>query len=517
MNMKSFSLFGKLFLIASIALLSACSDNDDDNGNGNNGGGDNGGDSSTEQILFNNGTQIGNGEQSFSIKESHTIKKGTYVVKGWIYIEDGATLTIEPGTIIKGDKATKATLIAKRGGKLIAKGTVSEPIVFTSNQAQGSRKPGDWGGIILSGRAHNNNNIVDGMPIEGGPIAPHGGSDDNDNSGILSYVRVEFAGIPFETDQEINGVTFGSVGRGTQVDHVQVSYSGDDSFEWFGGTVNAKYLVAYHGWDDDFDTDYGFSGNLQFLLSVRNPKIADQSLSNGFESDNNANGTTDEPYTKAVFSNVTFIGPIGQATDFANTTQYITGDGLISPDGGRLGTFQSAVQIRRNSRLNLFNSIATGYPVGLILDNQKGTTQKWAEEGIIKIKNNVFAGMTVLGADINKQAPAWTDQLSTNGTTVTDATKPSFSSSFFNLASNNNKALTSIADLKLKQPNSKAANPNYGPVSGSPALGLGAFTDALLSDSFFTKVNYSGAFASDADADNWMSGWTNFDPQNTLY
>jgi hypothetical protein len=508
MNMKILSFFEKLFFVLIIVLaIVSCSDNNDEpNPN-----------PSAEQILFNNGTEIGNGEKNFYIKESHTIKKGTYVLKGWVYIEDGATLTIEPGTVIKGDKATKAAIIAKRGGKLIAKGTASAPIIFTSNQTKGSRKPGDWGGIILCGRAKNNNDIVGGMPIEGGPVSPHGGSNDDDNSGVLSYVRVEFAGIPFATDQEINGVTFGSVGRGTQVDHVQVSYSGDDSFEWFGGTVNAKYLVAYHGWDDDFDTDNGYSGKLQFLLGVKNPKIADQSLSNGFESDNNGNGTTDQPYTTAVFSNVTLIGPIGQASDFANTTQYINGNGLTSPDGGRLGIFQAAVQIRRNSRLNLFNSVVTGYPVGLILDNQKGTTQKWAEEGLLKIQNNVFAGMTILGSDINKQSPTWTDQLSTNGTSVTDATKASFSSTFFNLTSNNNAYKSNISDLKLKQPNSTIASPNYGPATGSPVLGVAAFTDALLTDSFFTKVTYSGAFAGSSDSDNWMLGWTNFDPQNTAY
>ncbi|MBK5721994.1 hypothetical protein JGH11_14035 [Dysgonomonas sp. Marseille-P4677] len=509
--MKALNLFGKLFLVTSIALLSACSDNNDDPVTGG------GGEGEKEQILFKNGTELGNGEQSFVIKENHTIKKGTYVMKGWVYIEDGATLTIEPGTVIKGDKDTKAALIARRGGKLIAKGTITEPIVFTSNQPKGSRKPGDWGGVILCGRAKNNADITVGMRIEGGVDAFHGGNNDNDNSGIVSYVRIEYAGYPFATDQEINGFTMGSVGRGTQIDHVQVSYSNDDSFEWFGGTVNAKYLVAYHGWDDDFDTDNGYSGKLQFLLGIRNPKIADQSLSNGFESDNNSNGTTDEPYTKAVFSNVTLIGPMGQADDFTNTTQYIAGDGLNPNNGSRLGVFQAAIQIRRNSRLNLFNSIATGYPVGLILDNQNGTTQKWATDGILKLQNNVFAGMGILGADINKQAPTWTDQLSTNGTAVTDATKASFSSTFFKLASNNNKSLASIADLKLKQPSSKATNPNYGPVAGSPALGLGSFTDALLNDSFFTKVNYSGAFSSDSNSDNWLSGWTNFDPQNTTY
>jgi len=512
--MKTLNLFGKLFLVVSIVLLSGCSDN---NNNPVDPGTDPGTDPDAEQILFNNGTEIGNGEQNFWIRESHTIKKGTYVLKGWVYIEDGATLTIEPGTIIKGDKDTKAALIAKRGGKLIAKGTVTEPIIFTSNQEKGKRKPGDWGGLILCGRAKNNIDINEGMPIEGGPLATHGGNDDNDNSGIVSYVRIEFAGYPFETDQEINGFTLGSVGKTTQIDHVQVSYSNDDSFEWFGGTVNAKYLVAYHGWDDDFDTDNGFSGRLQFLLGIRNPKIADQSLSNGFESDNNANGTTDSPYTSAVFSNVTLIGPMGQAADFANTTQYITGDGMNPNNGSRLGVFQSAVQIRRNSRLNLFNSIATGYPVGLLLDNQKGTTHTWAKDGALKIQNNLFAGMGILGSDINKQANGWTDQESTDGTAVTDPTKPSVSSTVFNIVANNNKALASISDLKLSQPNSKASNPNYGPVTGSPALGAASFSDAFLQDNFFTKVTYSGAFASDSDTDNWLKNWTNFDPQNTVY
>lgn len=176
------------------------------------------------------------------------MKKGTYLLKGWVYIADGAELTIEPGTIIKGDKQTKAALIAERGGKLIAKGTATEPIVFTSEEAAGSRKPGDWGGIILCGKAKNNQTE---QQIEGGPRTKHGGADDADNSGALSYVRIEFAGYPFQKDKEINGLTLGSVGSGTEIDHVQVSYSNDDSFEWFGGTVNCKYLVAYKGWDDD--------------------------------------------------------------------------------------------------------------------------------------------------------------------------------------------------------------------------------------------------------------------------
>ena len=310
------------------------------------------------------GTQIGNGDAEFVFTGKQTLKKGTYLLKGWVYIANGAELTIEPGTIIKGDKQTKASLICERGGKLIARGSASGPIVFTSEEAAGSRKPGDWGGLIICGKARNNQTE---MQIEGGPRTKHGGNDDADNSGVLSYVRIEFAGYPFQTDQEINGLTLGSVGSGTQIDHVQVSYTNDDSYEWFGGTVNCKYLVAYHGWDDDFDTDNGYSGTVQYGLTVRDAKIADKSQSNGFESDNNAGGSDVSPYTTATFSNITIVGPKAQTgVKFENTTDFITGGKMNPNNGSALGKFQSAMQIRRSSRLNIINSVALGWPIGLI-------------------------------------------------------------------------------------------------------------------------------------------------------
>ena len=459
-----------------------------------------------------NGTAIGDGSNAFEVKGKYVIKKGVYSLKGWVYVTSGSELYIEPGTIIKGDKATKASLIVEPGGKLFAEGTQTQPIVFTSAQAPGSRKPGDWGGLVILGKAKNN---IGQMTIEGGLRTQHGGTDDNDNSGKLRYVRIEFAGYPFATDQEINGLTLGSVGRGTTIDHVQVSYSNDDSFEWFGGSVNAKYLVAYHGWDDDFDTDNGFSGKMQYLLSVRNPKIADKSVSNSFESDNNASGTTAEPFTSAVFSNVTIIGPIGQAADFANTTTYINGGSVNPNNGSALGQFQAAMQIRRNSRLNIFNTVAAGYPVGIMVENDKGSaTQAAATAGNLTVQNVVFAGMTILGSDKNK---TWLDQLSTDGTNL-DATKPSFSNGYFSRAGGSNSNLAAIADLKLKQPNSMVASPNFGPMAGSPLVGKSnLFTSALLQDAWFDKVDFIGAFKSDADADNWSKGWTNFDPQNTVY
>jgi hypothetical protein len=136
--------------------------------------------------------------------------------------------------------------------------------------------------------------------------------DNNDNSGTLKYVRIEFGGYVYAPNNEINGLTFGAVGSGTTIDYVQVSYSNDDAFEWFGGAVNCKHLVSYRNLDDDFDTDNGYSGIVQFALAIRDPQISDNpsvSTSEGFESDNNATGSSVSPYTRAIFTNCTLIGP----------------------------------------------------------------------------------------------------------------------------------------------------------------------------------------------------------------
>jgi hypothetical protein len=476
-----------------------------------------------EPILFGpNKTQIGSGLKEFRIKKPHTIRKGVYTMTGWIYVESGATLTIEPGTIIKasdtsfdGNKAASGTsLIIEQGAKLIAEGTATQPIVFTSAKPKGQRQPTDWGGIIICGKARNNQGE---MTIEGGVGSKHGGADDNDNSGSLRYLRIEFGGSPYALDTEINGLTLGSVGRGTTIDHIQVSYSGDDSYEWFGGTVNAKRLVAFHGWDDDFDTDNGYSGKLQFLLSVRDPKIADQSNSNSFESDNNSSGSTQEPYTSAVFSNVTVIGPIGQDPLFANASNYVDGyEWGSSTDAAypiRNGIFQAALQIRRNSRISCFNSVFAGFPVGLMLSNDgRGDTQGAAARGELCLANNIVAGADIIGADADKKNPAqWSG---------------SASSDYFGSPALNNRSLP-IADLKLKRPQSKRIplatagySPNdpsadYRPAAGSPLLGAAGFAHSFLGDPFFTKVDYIGAFSDEGD--NWMEGWTNFDPQNADY
>jgi hypothetical protein len=481
-----------------------------------------------EQIFFGpDKKQFGSGRAEFSIKRNHTIRKGVYTMVGWIYVEEGATLTIEPGTVLKGTdynfdgvkSATGSSLIIKRGAKIMAEGSREQPIVFTSNMPKGKRQATDWGGIILCGKARNNQGE---MLIEGGVDAYHGGNDDDDNSGILKFVRIEFGGYPYDLDTEINGLTLGSVGRGTTLENIQVSYAGDDSFEWFGGSVNAKYLVAYHGWDDDFDTDNGFSGKIQFCLGLRDPKIADQSNSNGFESDNNASGSTQTPFTTPVFSNMTIIGPKGQDPNFDNAagTGYISGYSwgakVDLPYPIRTGIFQCAMQIRRNSRLSCFNSVLAGYPVGLMLSNDgRGDTQGAATESLLKVKNVFIAGMGITGADADKKDPTqWSGDISAN---------------YFKQASLNNRILVTIDELMLNNPNSKSLplpatgfaadnkNANWGPKTGSPLLGAADFTDAFLNNPYFTKVTYVGAFASDKEEDNWMRGWTNFDPQQTDY
>lgn len=434
-----------------------------------------------------------------SVQVSGDIKTNTtwtadkiYNLKGYVYVTDGATLTIEPGTIIKGDKATKATLVITRGSKISAIGTVDKPIVFTSGVAAGARREGDWGGLILLGKAKHNkgdNNRIEGglTPTAGGDENKYirfGGTDDADNSGTLKYVRVEYAGIPFSVDNEINGITFGAVGSGTTVDYVQVYRSGDDAFEWFGGSVNAKHLIATGTWDDDFDTDNGFSGKIQFALAQRFPLVADQSGSNGFESDNDPNGTNDVPQTSAIFSNVTVVGPLASANTKIN------------------GFFQHAAQIRRNSAISTFNSIFTGFPDGIYIDDTTvataGATTTNYTAGRLSFENNLIYGITGQEIKGNKGA--------------TEAT----------LRATNSFVTGSWANVLLASPYkyssdiAAAANvgrPDFTLATGSVAATGAIFTNAKVADAFFEKVAYKGAFGTT----DWTAGWANFDPQVLPY
>lgn len=310
-----------------------------------------------------------------------------YLLQGLVYVDSLATLTIQPGTIIKGDDQTaNSSLIVQRGGKLIAEGTQCQPIVFTTEATAGNRVKGQWGGVILLGRAKHNlgtQNAIEGLAQPNARVF-HGGNDDEDNSGVLKYVRIEYGGYVFSANNEINSLTMGSVGRGTTIEYVQCSFGNDDAFEWFGGSVNCKHLVAYRCLDDDFDTDNGFSGTVQYGLSIKDPGIADVvavSTSEGFESDNEANGATRTllPKTSASFYNITHIGAFRCASNTSGTG--------VQPgaDGHRRGA-----RFRRNTDLKIYNSIFMNDWRGVLV-NDANALANFDEDSAI-FRNNIIAG-----------------------------------------------------------------------------------------------------------------------------
>ncbi|MGA9115376.1 MAG: hypothetical protein WB626_01215, partial [Bacteroidota bacterium] len=309
----------------------------------------------------------------------------TYLLTGIYYVDSTALLVIRPGTIILGDSATGGSLCIKRGGKIHAEGTPALPIVLTSSRPPGERRPGQWGGIIILGSAPNNQGS--NTTIEGGlhPSAVYGGTNEEDSSGVLRHVRIEFGGVPYLPDNEINGLTMGSVGRRTVVEHVQVSFNNDDSFEWFGGTVNARYLVSWRALDDDFDSDFGWSGRVQFAYAKRDPLLFDPSAgsnSNGFESDNQGGSSgpwSNRPTTRGIFSNMTLIGPL------ADTAQY----GSIS------AKHDYAALLRRRTSISIYNSLLAGYRHGILIRND--STQWQAAADSLQIRNvSLQAGRRVI-------------------------------------------------------------------------------------------------------------------------
>lgn len=414
-----------------------------------------------------------------------------YLLKGFVYVTNGATLKIEAGTVIFGEKASKGTLVVTRGAKINATGTLDKPIVFTSQMDAGSRREGDWGGIILLGKAPINA-TGGSAKIEGG-LQPtvsgqddkyiyFGGNDADDNSGTMKYVRIEFAGVPYSPDNEINGLTFGGVGAGTTISYIQVYRSGDDAYEWFGGTVNCDHLIATDTWDDDFDTDNGFSGKIQFGLAQRYKTIADQSGSNGFESDNDANGSENSPQTRAIFSNMTIIGPV---------------EGKANGTSGINANYQHVAQVRRNSSVSIHNSVLLGFPIGLYIDDTKVAGNKTSDNalaGNLKFKNNIIAGC---GQDLKASTASFdiATWVNTNGNTIMDSTQQVKITDAYKFSSAIS-AGSGRPDFRLK--------------AGSPAL-TGASFDGL---SGFQTVQYKGAFN---DADDWTAGWTSWDPENTKY
>ena len=420
------------------------------------------------------GPGLNSGRTEYSQTWNRTLSPDTlYTLTGLYFVEDGYTLNIPAGTVCQGD--TAATLIVARGGRIQATGTADNPVVFTSMQPEGSREPGDWGGIILLGNAPVNK--VDPL-IEGGIISgTYGGTNPTDSSGTLEYVRIEFPGYRFQLNNEVNGLTMGGVGSGTTLSHVQVSYSFDDSYEWFGGTVDADHLVIFGGSDDGWDCDFGYTGNVQYAFALRDPDYSDPTGSqNGFETDNDGDGTDDEPLTHPVFSNVTYVGP--------ERIDSIVGN---LPTGH---SFKNTMVLRRNSRTSIFNTAIMGCPAGISV---RDASIVQAALDVLRLRNVTHQ---TSGAFDTTRWPDVQTWFNTTGYGNDDLSLPS------------QVGLTDLSDMN---------DPNPIPAAGSPLIGTADFSDAYLTG--FEVTTYRGAFdpAVTSMANQWTAGWTNFDPKGTAY
>ena len=288
-----------------------------------------------------------------------------WILKGYVYVTDGAKLIIQPGTTIISDISEKGALCIERGAQIIAEGTATKPIVFTSGRPAGERTPGDWGGIVILGRAKTNRTSE--PTIEGGIGRPFGGTNDLDNSGVLKYVRIEYAGIASMPNSEINALTLGGVGSGTIIDNVQTIYANDDAFEFFGGTVNARNLYAFATADDDFDFDFGYTGTITNGVAKRDPQFVDNGdAGNGIECDNDGTGSTTTPYTHPKLFNMILVGP--------NTSTALANHNL-------------GLRFRRATQFTMKNSVIWGWMKGG-LSLESNETAQFVKDGVSVFENN---------------------------------------------------------------------------------------------------------------------------------
>lgn len=337
---------------------------------------------------------------SADITTNTTWSRGNvYKIQGFRKVANGATLTIESGTRIQGDFATVgSSLFVLRGARIIADGTAALPIVFTSSQPDGQRQPGDWGGLILIGNGIINRSgtvNIEGTGTSGeNPLVAYSGGNNNaDNSGILRYVRVEYAGFGPAQDAELNSFTFAAVGSGTVLDYLQALNGLDDSFEWFGGAVDAKHLVSYEAGDDHFDMSEGYPGRLQFLIALQSrvfpprPGVGNASSDpQGIENDGCSGSGCDlafntAPFTTPVVANFTMIG---------------TGPGIV-PVGGGYGAV-----LRRGTGGHYVNGIMARWQ-SAGLGYRDADTKARETAGVLSIKN-VLIAETPLAIQAGQQA-----------------------------------------------------------------------------------------------------------------
>jgi hypothetical protein len=427
-----------------------------------------------------------------------------YVLTGIYYVDSTYSMTIEPGTVVLGD--TAATLIVARGGQLFSMGEPWSPVVFTSLKAPGNRAPGDWGGLVLLGNGSTNKGqqVLEGGI--GGAIYGSGSTaNDPGSQGIIKYTRVEFPGYRFALNDEINSITFGGVQEDTEFHHVQCSYGFDDQYEWFGGRLDAKYLIAFGGTDDCFDTDFGMRGRLQHLFALRDPDFWDPTgESRGFESDNDGSGSSDTPLTAPIFSNVTMVGP-------ERTDAHIP----------HAGSFDWSAVVRRNSRLAFFNSVIMGWGGGVSIRDGSRNNLTWENisiqaSGSSPIPSVTEAGCSYMPSTVTvHNTSRW---LCSDGVPGTyEGVLDWFDNGVVNSIGSSPRLPSTVAISDLSNLNDPDPRPTLASELVTP--GNWDYTNPLVDDGWFDKPSYRGAFPSVNTAKEalWYREFANFDPQNTDY
>jgi hypothetical protein len=380
-----------------------------------------------------------------------------YVLRGAVFVREGGTLNIAAGTRVIGEAGSVGTLVVLRGGRLNAIGTRTAPIVFTSDQAPGNRARGDWGGIILNGRAPVN--LEGGEGAGEGDTGVYGGNDPNDSSGSMRYVRVEFGGTEFSPDNELNGIAFQGVGRGGSYEFIQAHMSRDDAFEWFGGTADIRYAVASNAADDSFDWTFGWSGRAQFVAITQRGDDAD----NGIEADGNEFNNGALPRSNPIIYNATLCG---------------------DPDRVEGGEGPRGANFRRGTAFTMRNFLVTGFKSTGFQISDAATSA------------HATSGLTQMGAGV-----AWGMTTNMHSSVMAFITGGQFP---------NIRVGATDAEVGISMAGcSNHENPNFQP-SGVATLAGGQIAPIQPpNDGFFEAVTFIGAVPP-APADNWMTGWTSF-------
>jgi hypothetical protein len=415
----------------------------------------------------------------------------TIFVEGTTFVNPGVTITIKPGVCVKEKKnaATPSVLVFKPGAQINAAGTATCPIVFTSDQAPGSRGIGDHGGLVLNGNGPVNcpGNTCQ---AEGLSNVPFGGTNANDSSGLLRFARVEFSGIELSPDNELNILTQNGLGRSTTIDHVQGNVGFDDCLEWFGGTVNEKFIVGSGCGDDIFDWQLATTGSFQYGLGVQlQATLQAGNGNNGFEGDNNENGFDFLPRSNPKYCNFTMIGTKGQPG--------ATGGSGALLRRGTAGKILNTLMMNFNSGGIALRDDATAAQACVNHTTLKTTEPYLVVKNSI-LRNNGAAGDTQITSALTSPACTaneWYDMLVTQ-----DAVQPT-------------RGAGNVGPDPLIDP-TYPTDPSSGqfvPPASGPLTGSG--TDCKAFDPFFDTTNYIGAFA--PGGANWLfpapgSCWINF-------